>query len=445
MDRHITRLVDRPQVAGAVVTAAMEPLPGTSPPEPTPIVTSLPVSASPVPELTQWPIKRSITVTVIIAVLLVGVLVTAALWYAHFPALKRDGVVTAGTLFDLLKLVFAVVAGVGGVAALVVAYRRQRVAEHANKLAEFANRLAHAADERAEISKALAQVADERAKLESDRNGMRLFNERFAKASEQLGSDKAAIRLAGVYAMAGLADDWERGRQTCIDVLCAYLRMQYTPPPNVDAPTSDEPGPLPGRDPCEERQVRHTVIRVIVAHLQGGKSGDWRGYDFDLSGAVLDDSLFAKAQFTGGVVDFRRARFTGDCVSFCDAKFAGAAVYFEEANFNGRLVNFSRAEFSGSVVSFYGAKFADGLVAFNGTRLTAGTVTFTRAEFAGGTVTFSSAEFAGSMVSFRDARFTGGRVDISHPADYAHPPIFPEWGPGGPPVGLALPTSASKA
>lgn len=36
----------------------------------------------------------------------------------------------------------------------------------------------------------------------------RTLNERFATAAEQLGDDKpAAVRLAGVYAMAGLADD----------------------------------------------------------------------------------------------------------------------------------------------------------------------------------------------------------------------------------------------
>ena len=32
----------------------------------------------------------------------------------------------------------------------------------------------------------------------------------------------AAVRLAGMYAMAGLADDWKENRQTCVDVLCAY-------------------------------------------------------------------------------------------------------------------------------------------------------------------------------------------------------------------------------
>ncbi len=72
----------------------------------------------------------------------------------------------------------------------------------------------------------------------------RTLNERFATAAEQLGSDKPAVRLAGVYAMAGLADDWEENRQTCVDVLCAYLRMPYEPDPGPDAP---EPNDLPSR------------------------------------------------------------------------------------------------------------------------------------------------------------------------------------------------------
>jgi hypothetical protein len=53
----------------------------------------------------------------------------------------------------------------------------------------------------------------------------RTLNERFATAAGQLGDDKPAVRLAGVYAMAGLADDWKSNRQTCVDVLCAYLRL----------------------------------------------------------------------------------------------------------------------------------------------------------------------------------------------------------------------------
>ena len=88
----------------------------------------------------------------------------------------------------------------------------------------------------------------------------RTLNERFATAAGQLGSDKPAIRLAGVYAMAGLADDWEENRQTCVDVLCAYLRMPYK-----DADPADPEDQLE----CQAlREVRHTVIRVITAHLK---------------------------------------------------------------------------------------------------------------------------------------------------------------------------------
>ena len=65
----------------------------------------------------------------------------------------------------------------------------------------------------------------------------RTLNERFNTVAEQLGSDKPpAVRLAAVYAMAGLADDWQDHRQMCVDVLCAYLRMPYEPGPGDDAP-----------------------------------------------------------------------------------------------------------------------------------------------------------------------------------------------------------------
>src|SRR5262245_30899342 len=48
------------------------------------------------------------------------------------------------------------------------------------------------------------------------------LNGRFATAAAQLGDGQPAVRLAGVHAMAGLADDWPENRQTCVDILCAY-------------------------------------------------------------------------------------------------------------------------------------------------------------------------------------------------------------------------------
>ncbi|MEU7751467.1 hypothetical protein [Micromonospora sp. NPDC049171] len=370
------------------------------------------------PELRLWGIRRSITSAVGAALLLVGVLIAAALWYAEWPGLERGATVTAATLFDLLKLVFAVVAGIGGVAALVVAYRRQRVAEHTNALAEFAHQLAHAADLRAEVTKALAEAADERAKTETDRNGVRLFNERFAKASEQLGSEKAAVRLAGVYAMAGLADDWRHGRQTCIDVLCAYVRMPYTPPDVAgETPTQDEDHAALGaadraRAAREEREVRHTVIRLVGRHLRIAEddAASWCGYDFDFTGAVFDGGDLSGARFSGGDVSFEGATFNGGDVSFGGAAFSGGTVSFGRATFSGGHVSFGDATFTGGRVFFDGVTFGGGDVTFGGATFSGGEVFFDDATFSGGEVFFGGVTFSGGRVFFDRTTFSGARV-----------------------------------
>ncbi|WP_053653984.1 pentapeptide repeat-containing protein [Micromonospora sp. NRRL B-16802] len=460
------------------------------------------------PALRLWGIRRSIALAVTAALALVGALIVAALWYAGWPDIQRDATVTAATLFNLLKLVFAVVAGVGGVAALVVAYRRQRVSEHTNALAEFAHQLAHAADLRAEVTKALAEAADERAKVETDRNGVRLFNERFAKASEQLGSEKAAVRLAGVYAMAGLADDWREVRQTCIDVLCAYLRMPYTPPPETpnEAPAQQGDDQLSivdmefVRAAREEREVRHTVIRLIGRHLRLAEEhpASWRGLDFDFTGAVFDggdfsdavfsggrvsfvgaafsggevsfiaavfsggevsfdgamfsggEVFFGETRFSGGRVSFDRARFSGGRVSFALAKFSGGRTLFDNAKFSGGVVHFGVTGFSGGRVSFDGAvfdggevpfvtaMFSGGEVSFDGAMFSGGEVPFVSAVFSGGEVSFDGATFSRGGVSFGRAMFRGGRVRL-HEASFHVPPEFDDWPGGSPPRGLSLP------
>jgi hypothetical protein len=109
----------------------------------------------------------------------------------------------------------------------------------------------------------------------------RTLNERFATAAEQLGNDKPAVRLAGVYAMAGLADDWEENRQTCVDVLCAYLQLPYEPDPGSDV---SEPQRLAFQ---AGRKVRHTVTRVITAHLRDDAATPWQGLNFDFTGVVF--------------------------------------------------------------------------------------------------------------------------------------------------------------
>jgi uncharacterized protein YjbI with pentapeptide repeats len=293
----------------------------------------------------------------------------------------------------------------------------------------------------------------------------RTLNQRFATAAEQLGSDKPpADRLAGVHAMAGLADDWEEKRQTCIDVLCAYLRMPYGRDPGEDAP---KPERLAFRASLE---VRHTLIRVIAGRLKDGAAVSWQGLDFDFTGVIFDGGDFTGARFSGGTVFFTGAEFSGQVsfggaqfsggkvdfsfavfsggrvqftgavfsggrVQFTGAVFSGGEVEFTGAVFSGGEVEFTGAMFSGSRVNFRGAHFSGGGIYFGFAKFSGGAVSFGVARFSGGTVFFTGAEFSG-QVSFGGAQFSGGRVDFSHALDWSVAPRF-TW--TDPPPGVELP------
>jgi uncharacterized protein YjbI with pentapeptide repeats len=318
------------------------------------------------------------------------------------------------------------------------------------------------ADQREQLDRTLAHQRD------------RTLNERFATAADRLGSDKPpAVRLAGVYAMAGLADDWPENRQTCVDILCAYLRLPYDLDPGEDATPADRAAYR------ANREVRHTIIRLITAHLRQGAAVSWQNLNLDFTGVVFDggDFTFARfsggavsffgadfsggkvsffgAEFSGGTVSFTFARFSGGTVSFTFARFSGGTVSFTFARFSGNTVNlfdakfsggtvdFFRAGFSGGTVNFFDAKFSGGTVDFAGAVFSAGTVNFGSAPisggavFSGGTVNFGGAEFSGGTVNFFDAKFSGGTVDFRGARHWSPPPVF-NW-EGAPPAGVMLP------
>jgi uncharacterized protein YjbI with pentapeptide repeats len=241
------------------------------------------------------------------------------------------------------------------------------------------------------------------------------LGQRYMTAAGQLGHEKSAVRLAGVYAMAQLADDWDEQRQVCIDVLCAYLRMPY----------ETDPASEKYRD--GEREVRYTIIRLIRDHIhrESSTAAVWHGCDFDFTNATFDGGDFGMAKFTGkvsfrfakfigGEVSFRRAIVLGGEVSFADAEFAGGVVSFQFAQFVLGDVLFSRAKFTDGEVSFRGANFVDGMVCFDGAEFTGGVVSFDGAMFPGGLVLFEGAKFTGGEVSFRFAEFTGGDVSFDN-------------------------------
>lgn len=330
-----------------------------------------------------------------------GVAVSAALlallwWGIGAPPLSGPGSPGAGDRLNVVKIALTTTGGIGGVIFLVIAYRKQRLGEAADR-----------------------------------RDELKLRNERFDTAARQLGHGSAAVRLAGVYAMAGLADDWPENRQNCVNVLCAYVRMHREPV----AP--DDPVAL--REWQGDGQVRQTIMSVIAAHLRTDATVSWQGHDFDFTGATVDGADFTGAVFSGGLVRFYGALFTGGLLSFYRAAFTGGMVTFARATFNDVPVTFAEVRVDGGVLEFPRATIDGGTVSFQDATFVSGQVRFRRTTFAGGVVEFPHAAFAGAAVLFPDAVFAGGTVDFREVASWEHPPALDRGPDGAPPAGVRLP------
>lgn len=341
----------------------------------------------------------------IFAWLILGVTVASAaswtLWLLlGFPTLatSNPAPLTADNKFDVVKIALTVVGGIGGVIALTVAYRKQRLGE----AAEY-------------------------------REDTKLFNERFMKASELLGSDQSAVRLSGVYTIAALADDWHEGRQSCIDVLCAYHRKPYTPPAS-NAATGRHRGtgislrkPRPGSkrslDPKvesrtsnvasrEEQQVRHAIIRVIANHLKPDVQQSWQGCIFDFTEATLDGGDFSDIHLERGELNFTGATFVGQ-VKFNQTTFSGGATIFTAATFKDGLIDFSYSTMSAGVITFGAADFSGGTIDFTWLYITGGHLDFSYATFNLDTVDIRNLRLKSGIVSFESAEFKGAFTAMS--------------------------------
>ncbi|MEU1899524.1 pentapeptide repeat-containing protein [Nocardiopsis dassonvillei] len=292
---------------------------------------------------------------------------TALAWLVlGAPQWTPPGELTPQNLDAIATRAFAIVAGLGGVALLVIAYSRQRTTE---------------AGEEREVSK--------------------LFTDTFDSASDKLGSEHAAVRLAGVHALARLADEAPEGRedlvQMVIDVLCAYLRIPYTPAPSMlpEDATDDQIAEHLEKELefASFRQVRHTIIRIIGNHLR--EDTRWRGKDYDFTGVVFDGGDLIGAAFTAGRVSFSRAHFAEGWMAFNSVRFCGARVFFTQARFSGGAVVFNGTHFTSGEVTFLGTEFVGSGVSFTRTRFLGGDVSFAGARFAKGEVVFTNRTFAG--------------------------------------------------
>ncbi|MGI5503101.1 pentapeptide repeat-containing protein [Lentzea sp. CA-135723] len=274
---------------------------------------------------------------------------------------------------EAIKTAGTIVVGTGGAAALWLAARRQQTSER------VATQTDHDAAERR-------------------------VTELYTKAVEQLGSDKAPVRLGGMYALERLAQNVPEQRQTIVNVLCAYLRMPYLPSTDGEADKTE----VERRQ--QERHARLTAQRILAAHLDPGAAGRyWEDIDIDLTGATLLNldfrgcrlrtAQFVEARFCGPT-DFRQTRFDGEAwfdgttfeeeADFESAEFAAAAWFRDDVEF-------------AQTAWFNGARFR-GPAGFNGTRFCS-SAWFSDAEFAAATA-FDWVEFR-TQARFKGARFGG--------------------------------------
>lgn len=282
--------------------------------------------------------------------------------------------------FDAIKTGLTVGVGVAGLAALLLTVRKQWLSERVHKHQE-------------EVSRRQEHDATERR-----------VTELYTKAADQLGNEKAAVRLAGLYALERLGQSHTEHRQTIVNVICAYLRIPFDGPTlgsNSDSESADDNGG--SSDLEQERQVRWAAQDILQRHLFRGGKGDstpetlWEGMNVDLSSSRLgrggfDNCTFRSANFSHTNFDngasFMRARFIEHAI-FIGSRFEGA-VRFNGATFLGKAY-FNRASFR-KMALFRSATFGD-------------RVNFSRVQFNSGS-SFEGSKFNG-VSSFEEARFSG--------------------------------------
>jgi hypothetical protein len=132
-----------------------------------------------------------------------------------------------GNRLDQVKTILTTIGGIGGVGYLVIKYRERSASEQG----------------------------------EAD--------EKLLHAVQQLGDSSAQVRIAGVYALANVADTYGDSHIQCvIDILCGYLRIDRTCEGlKEDSSTNDKsPSFIDG-------PVESTILTVLANHLEVASVG----------------------------------------------------------------------------------------------------------------------------------------------------------------------------
>lgn len=202
--------------------------------------------------------------------------------------------------------------------------------------------------------------------------------ERYTKAIEQLGSERTAIRVGGIFALERIGHDSERDRTTIVNVLTSSLYNQLSA-------TAGKPGKPVLMPPAEESALMVALMRLrkigetnkLASYLMGNanlENADLRGAylseanmtgyplflanasEADLSKAVLRRAIlfgtnFSRANLQDTVLseaDLQEAGFSGADLRCAD--LTGANL--KEADFSGadlRCADLTGAELKGAI------------------------------------------------------------------------------------------------
>lgn len=294
---------------------------------------------------------------------------------------------------DAIKTGLSVGAGTGGAVALLLAIRRQWLNERDQLHREQVAGLTHAHTER--VATASEHDAAERR-----------VTDLYTKAADQLGNDKAPVRLAGLYALERLAQDTPAQRQAIVNVICAYLRMPFPPqrpvprlPEELEALPPEARASAMAADSAaetqwaQERVVRLAAQSILTGHLYTNAADtEWPGprrRTILTSGQASawispkqPSSTSRRRASESRAPTFKRTRFIGGA-NFAHADFE-QHVYFPGATFEGGPGHFLGAWFGDRAV-FADADFGDHEADFRGTTF-AGMVFLADVTFAGGIV-----------------------------------------------------------
>ena len=273
------------------------------------------------------------------------------------------------------------------------------------------------------------KLKNDQDKEKNDREHLRQVRadrrERYTKAVEQLGDEKAPIRMGGVYTLVGLVDEWLEDEsiekyedrlkegQVIINNLCAYIRSPFTLASHYDELSNPTPKGI-YKDKKEkfyadkaildsEADVRLSIIKEIHDRLQDpdkNTPGAWSDFEYDFSGSTffypidLTNSYYAKPiNFSGSTykdwVYFSRSTYK-DVADFTDSTYQGGA-------------SFSRSTYK-SGASFTDSTYKSG-ASFRDSTYKSG-ANFRDSTYQGG-ANFTDSTYK-SGANFRDSTYQGG-------------------------------------